>query len=161
MLNRNEHKEKLLEYLESEYESIFARNEAITSRAGITVTILSGAAVVLLDNHTVTTKTISIFQHNVAVKTILSVTFLLSLLPLLYLLFFRKNIFCISLEGLYKELYEEHDPRLPDDCTQLYTGLLCSICEKNNRQLNQRAMIYNISIFLLFIFVILYIYFCI
>ena len=89
------HKEKFLEYLEKEYDSLGSQIESITNRAGIAVTLLSGVAFLALENVATGCRTISFFGYVFSIKVVLGVFFLLSILPLLSVLLFRKRILAI------------------------------------------------------------------
>ncbi len=57
------HKEKLLEYLEKEYDLLGSQIESITNRAGIAVTLLSGVAFLALENVATGCRTISFLGY--------------------------------------------------------------------------------------------------
>lgn len=149
------HEEKFLEYLEKEYDSLGSQIESITNRAGIAVTLLSGVAFLALENVATGCRTISFFGCVFSVKVVLGVFFLLSILPLLSVLLFRKRFERLCFVPLYNDLYAVSN-NISTDSTKFYTELLLLICIHNKKQLQSLSWRYNLSMVFLLIFVFIY-----
>lgn len=149
-------KTKLLEYLEKEYDSLGSQIESVTNRAGIAVTLLSSVAFLALENETLAGKTITLFKCILSAKIVLGVFFILSIMPLLCVLIVRKRFERLHFVALYNDLYA--DPcRISTESQKFYTELLILICEHNKKQLQTLSRYYNLSMILIFIFVVIYI----
>ena len=151
------HKEKFLEYLEKEYDSLGSQIESITNRAGIAVTLLSGVAFLALENVATGCRTISFFGYVFSIKVVLGVIFLLSILPLLSVLLFRKRFERLCFVRLYNDLYAASS-NISTDPEKFYTELLLLICIHNKKQLQSLSWCYNLSMIFLLIFVFIYLF---
>lgn len=150
-------KEKLLDYLEKECESLDTQIENITSRAGITATLLTGIAFLGLENKTVTTLKFSLFEIEFSVRHLLALMFFLSIIPLFIVLIVRKRYKGINFISLYNYLYTSSCIENSLEYVKFYSELFLTIHLHNKKKLTVISFLYDLSMLFLFAFIILYI----
>lgn len=158
----SEHKEKLLSFLEREYDSLNDKNEHLTNRASVTATLLTGFAFFVLSDEKIKNAVISIPCLNicVCVVTALMVLFCLSMGLLMAVLFLGKSFQKWNFFLLYFDMFVNYDSELPEDSQQYYIEQLIFICDNNRKVLNRKAVLYNISMILLMFIVVIFFFYC-
>ena len=150
------YRSKLLEYLEKEYESLGAQIDSITDRAGISVSLLTGIAFLVIDSESLASRSICFGEYVFNLRIVLLVFFAMTIVPLIYVLLVKKRYDGFSFKSLHEELYGANSGNISLDETQFYTELLIVICYKNKKNLASLSWCYNFSMVSLCIFILSY-----
>lgn len=163
--NMLSYKEKLLEYVEKEYENQSIQYENLMNRVNISLTLIAGAVFILpsiipLSYRTIENNIETTVDASNPLKTFLVVVALIALIVSVAIFFFllllRKKICVIKVDSLYNLFYMSNNYQPPEtDSMEFYTGLLNSINNENKAYLAKKQKAYDVAVALLWIFIVL------
>lgn len=159
------YKEKLLEYVEKEYENQSIQYENLMNRVNISLTLIAGAVFILpsiipFENGKIENVIEATLNSSDLLKTVMVVVALIALVLSIAIFFFllllRKKICVINVDSLYDLFYVSNEYLPPEtDSQKFYTGLLNAINNENKRYLAKKQKAYNVAVVLLWIFIII------
>ena len=146
------YREKLLEYMEKEYERQDEQNEKITSRVSISVSVAT--EVIFILPSVISVPSLPSLRGVIGVIALISIGLAVALL--FGLLIMWKKFSGPNMRQLYDALYDTNKYAKPEtDPQKFYTAYWLEMWEENERFLRKKQQCYNAAMVLLGMFVIL------